>query len=157
MLSVSLVIVCSFSQILVLRFSFPLQRRWSPMPSYKEFLCWFWPINRTYRLDSCTFSVVNCKNTHWTVATVWPQRWVKRTAYILTCMIYKILWNTKLEFIWNKTGSTFSHKRNLLKKMLSFNWVVNLINVKLIKRKWIVFGRDDKWIRDCRLIVLVRE
>lgn len=34
-------------------FSFPLQKRWSPMPSYKESLCWFWPINRTYRLDDC--------------------------------------------------------------------------------------------------------
>lgn len=33
--------------------SFPLQKRWSPMPSYKESLCWFWPINRTYRLDDC--------------------------------------------------------------------------------------------------------
>lgn len=94
--------------------SFPLQKRWSPMPSYKESLCWFWPINRTYRLDDCDL----------------------------------------LEFIQNNSGSTITSERNLKKNLLLSSSVVNLISWTLIKRK--CFG-EDKWIRDCRLMVLVRE
>lgn len=120
MLSVRLVIVCSFSQWLVLRFSFTFtekmisnaQLQGVPLLvlANKQDL----QVRQLYIFRGELWEhPLNCCN-----CVIVFQRFVKRTAYILTCMIYKILWNTKLEFIRKKPGSTFSDKKKIIKKII---------------------------------------
>lgn len=71
MLSVRLVIVCSFSQWLVLRFSFTFTEKMISNAQLQGVPLLVLANKQDLQVRQLYISEVNCENTHWIVATVW--------------------------------------------------------------------------------------